>query len=367
MGAADLGDRVVAVADEDPLVELRRPRPLLVVEGAAGARGVGRELLEVEPAHGPGIARIAGKKRPFDGLRQVDQSEHRPLEIGEVGSEDRSLLGGEFLDRIAHRAHRSGAGRRGGVSRISSGYRLSNYPVLTTSKYSISSSAGRRPIGTGFLLAGLLAIAAGLLLPLVLGSFSRRQAWVLAVVEAGCLAVVAVGVALLARRLRSSHEALWALARRDELTGVGNYRGLHERLGEEIARHRRHSREFAVILLDLDGFKAINERFGHLEGDRLLVEIGAALSDELRAEDSVFRQGGDEFAVIVPEAQGEEAEEVVARLRRRVSRRGFGSDEARPVSAATGFAMFPADGSNVEDLLGFADLDLFAAKRGRVG
>ena len=177
-----------------------------------------------------------------------------------------------------------------------------------------------------------------------------------------------VGVVLLARRLRASHEALWALARRDELTGVGNYRGLHERLAEEIARHRRHSREFALVLLDLDGFKAVNERFGHLEGDRLLAEIGVALSDEVRAEDSVFRQGGDEFAVIVPEANAEEAEEVATRLRARVARRGSDSDaEAAGISRDRGFAMFPADGDAVEDLLGFADLDLFAAKRaGRV-
>jgi diguanylate cyclase (GGDEF)-like protein len=223
----------------------------------------------------------------------------------------------------------------------------------------------RPPIGAGVLVAGLAAIAAGLLLPVVLGTFSEGQTLILAVAEALCLAVVAAGILLLARRLEASHRALWALARRDELTGVGNYRGLHERLAEEIARHRRHSREFALVLLDLDGFKAVNEHFGHLEGDRLLAEIGVALSDEVRAEDSVFRQGGDEFAVIVPEAHAEEAEEVAARLRIRVSRRGFGTDAGRPVSAATGLAMFPADGVSVEELLGFADRDLFAAKRER--
>jgi diguanylate cyclase (GGDEF)-like protein len=222
---------------------------------------------------------------------------------------------------------------------------------------------GQRPISAGFLVAGLAAIGAGLLMPVALGSFSQLQTWVLAVVEAICLAVIGAGILLLARRLQASYEALWALARRDELTGVGNYRGLHERLAAEIARHRRHSREFALVLLDVDGFKAINERFGHLEGDRLLAEIGAALRDEVRAEDSVFRQGGDEFAVIVPEAAAEEVEEVATRLRGRVSRRGFGSDDERPVSAATGFAMFPADGTTVDDLLGFADADLFAAKR----
>jgi diguanylate cyclase (GGDEF)-like protein len=233
------------------------------------------------------------------------------------------------------------------------------------SHYPTPDPPGRQTLGAGFLVAGLLAIVAGLLLPLLLGSFSRHQTLVLALVETVCLVVIAVGIVLLARRLRASHDALWALARRDELTGVGNYRSLHERLAEEIARHRRHSREFALILLDLDGFKAVNERLGHLEGDRLLAEIGAALSDEVRAEDSVFRQGGDEFAVIVPETSGEEAEEVARRLRDRVARRGFGSDEKSPVSAATGFAIYPVDGAAGDVLLAFADADLFAAKRDR--
>jgi diguanylate cyclase (GGDEF)-like protein len=225
----------------------------------------------------------------------------------------------------------------------------------------------QRPLSPALMLAAVLTICIGLLAPLLLGSFSQSQALILALVEAGCLVAVAAGILLLFRRLQVSHQALWSLARRDELTGVGNYRALQERLGEEIARHRRHSREFALVLLDLDGFKEVNERFGHLEGDRLLSEIGAALRHEVRAEDSVFRQGGDEFAVIVPEANAEEAVEVAARLRHRVRHRGFGSDEERQVSAATGFAMYPVDGNTPEDLLGFADMDLFASKRDAKG
>ena len=229
-------------------------------------------------------------------------------------------------------------------------------------------TANRAPIGAGLLVAGLVTIGVGLLLPLLLGTFSNQQALVLALVEAGCLVAIAIAVVVLARRLRASHEALWALARRDELTGVGNYRGLHERLAEEIARHERHSREFALVLLDLNGFKQINEVYGHLDGDRLLAEIGQALREEVRGEDSVFRQGGDEFAVIVPEADAAQAGEVGARLRDRVAKRGLGTDKTRPVTATTGFAMYPADGTTAEDLLGFADMDLFAAKRdGREG
>ena len=223
----------------------------------------------------------------------------------------------------------------------------------------------QRPLSPALLLAAVAAICVGLLAPLLLGSFSRSQTLILALVEAACLVAIGAGIMLLFRRLQASHQALWSLARRDELTGVGNYRALQERLEEEVARHRRHSREFAVVLLDLDGFKQVNERFGHLEGDRLLAEIGAALRYELRGEDSVFRQGGDEFAMIVPEAGAEQAGEVAARLRQRVSHLGSGDDDGRPVSASTGFAMFPTDGTTAQDLLGFADMDLFASKRGQ--
>lgn len=220
------------------------------------------------------------------------------------------------------------------------------------------------PLGARYLLAALFAIALGLLAPLVLGDFSHRQEVILAVAEAASLVAVGVGIVFLVRRLRASHEALWRLSRRDELTGVGNYRSLHERLAAEISRHQRHGREFALVLLDLDGFKQVNERYGHLEGDRLLAEIGSSLRKEVRREDSVFRQGGDEFAVIVPEVNAEEAGEVAKRLRDRVSRRGFGSDELRPVTAATGFAMYPADGRTVDELLSVADADLFSSKPG---
>jgi two-component system cell cycle response regulator len=213
-------------------------------------------------------------------------------------------------------------------------------------------------------VAGLAVIAVGLLGPLAIGSFSHTQTLLLALAEVVCLVVVAVGVVVMARRLQASHRALWDLARRDGLTGVGNYRSLQERLAEEIARHGRHGRQFALILLDLDGFKQVNELYGHLEGDRLLTEVGIALRDEVRGEDAVFRQGGDEFAVIVAESDAEEATEVGARIRARIASRGFGNDAERPLSGATGFAVFPPDGTSAEALLGSADHDLLAAKRG---
>ena len=209
-----------------------------------------------------------------------------------------------------------------------------------------------------------LAVAVGLAAPLVLGSFSPLESALLAGLEAACVFVAALAAVAIARRVRGRLEALRAIAMRDELSGVGNYRALHERIGEEIARHRRHRREFVVILIDLDDFKQVNERHGHLAGDQLLAEIGAALSDEIRREDSVFRQGGDEFAVVVPETNAEEADELAARLRYRIAHRGFGNDETLPVSATTGFATYPGDGTDERSLLACADRHLFAGKAG---
>jgi diguanylate cyclase (GGDEF)-like protein len=211
-----------------------------------------------------------------------------------------------------------------------------------------------------FLIAGIAAIGVGLTAPLLLGTFTGRQLLGIGLIELACLLALASGWLALAKRLEAGRRALWVLSRRDELTGVGNYRALQERLGQEIARHARREREFALILVDLDGFKQVNEEFGHLEGDRVLAGIGAALRDEVRDEDSVFRQGGDEFAVIAPEANGEEAEEVAARLRGRVRDCGIAG---RPVSATTGIAIFPADGRTVDQLTRVADLGLFGAKQ----
>ncbi len=236
-------------------------------------------------------------------------------------------------------------------------------PQLTTMNPRPASKFAPDPrnVGGRYWASALIAVAVGLVTPLLVGSFTREQLLAIGLIEALCLVVAGASAIAMTRRLEASRQRFWELSRRDELTGVGNYRALHERIAEELTRHSRRAREFAVVLIDLDGFKQVNETFGHLEGDRMLAEIGAALREEVRAEDSVFRQGGDEFAVIAPETNGEEVEDVAARLRHRI--RECGNEEMN-VSAATGFAIFPADGRSADELLSVADADLFGTKRG---
>jgi diguanylate cyclase (GGDEF)-like protein len=147
-------------------------------------------------------------------------------------------------------------------------------------------------------------------------------------------------------------------SRHDPLTGVGNYLQLHERLHAATAADPQR---FALLTLDVDSFKQVNETHGHLEGDRLLQAVGRVLVENVRGSDVVARQGGDEFSVLLPEAD----EDGAALLARRIEE-ALASIEAagrEPVRASIGMAVFPRDGATPETLLEKADLDLRATKR----
>jgi len=151
------------------------------------------------------------------------------------------------------------------------------------------------------------------------------------------------------------------LVRRDPLTGVGNRRLLAELLRHEVARHRRTGRELAVLVLDLDRFKEVNDALGHPAGDRLLCEVAEALADSLRGGDTLVRHGGDEFCIIAPETGAEQADALAVRLSGALARvHALGS----PVTATVGRAVFPADGVSPEVLLAAADGAERAAKAG---
>jgi diguanylate cyclase (GGDEF)-like protein len=166
-------------------------------------------------------------------------------------------------------------------------------------------------------------------------------------------------IAYLRELLEGSAAELQELAARDPLTDVGNYRLLHERLNSELVRHRRDEAELAVLLIDLDRFKQVNERRGHAAGDDVLRRVARTLRETVRPQDTVARQGGDEFAVLAPDTDAEGAVMLAARIRDRLSRVQFAGDS---IGATVGCAVFPGDGTTPGELLTHADEDLMAGK-----
>jgi diguanylate cyclase (GGDEF)-like protein len=198
-----------------------------------------------------------------------------------------------------------------------------------------------------------------LLAPFVYSDESSRDTalWVLVVGPA--VIFVTVVAARLMAGLHTSRETYRRLSVVDGLTGVGNYRALMTRLHHETGRHARRSREFALLTLDLDEFKVVNETDGHLVGDALLAIVGSLLDVKVRNEDGVYRQGGDEFSVIAPETGREEAALLSGRIEDALG--GIRSGDVR-VSASIGTAVFPHDGKDPAELLDAADLDLRSRK-----
>jgi diguanylate cyclase (GGDEF)-like protein len=165
---------------------------------------------------------------------------------------------------------------------------------------------------------------------------------------------------LVQRRAEVRERRLLLLSQRDALTGLANRRVLEQRLGYEIARHRRHRRRFCLVAMDLDGFKQVNDRFGHQAGDEVLREVARALERTVREQDTVVRLGGDEFCILAPESGPTEADRLAARVRWAVAGAVEGL-EALSVSA--GYAIYPDDGQHGDELLSRADEASIAAKR----
>jgi diguanylate cyclase (GGDEF)-like protein len=165
-----------------------------------------------------------------------------------------------------------------------------------------------------------------------------------------------MGVSQAVNRERQRGE-LALLSRSDPLTGALNRRGFAERFEAELSDHVRHDgRPLGLIVIDLDGFKRVNDTRGHAEGDALLCDVAATLSTHLRPSDVLGRLGGDEFAVLLPEAGPGELRAAATRLEQRLG------DVA---SASIGLAALPFDGLTAEALLCAADDDLYRAKQRR--
>lgn len=150
-----------------------------------------------------------------------------------------------------------------------------------------------------------------------------------------------------------------SMAVSDPLTGLANYRRLISVLEAELDRSRRTQRPFSVVLLDMDGLKSINDHYGHLTGSRAIVRLSKILRSHSRAIDTAARYGGDEFALVLPEAGPDIATRVVSRIRERLS----AEPEVPALSVSAGVSAFPEDGDSPEKLLGAADRALYGMKQ----
>src|SRR5215468_3753038 len=151
------------------------------------------------------------------------------------------------------------------------------------------------------------------------------------------------------------------LAVSDPLTGLANYRRLLDVLETETERTNRSSRPFALLLLDLDGLKKINDTYGHLVGSRAICRVADVLRVNCRTIDTAARYGGDEFALVLPESEQEEAERVADRIRTVLAQ----DKELPALSASIGISIYRGEGERIERLISEADEHLYAEKAKR--
>ena len=156
----------------------------------------------------------------------------------------------------------------------------------------------------------------------------------------------------------------------DPLTGVYNRRFMEQRLREEVSKARRYHFKLAVLLLDLDHFKRVNDELGHQAGDQVLIEIGRLVNRELRDSDILARYGGEEFLVIAPNTAPSDAASLAERLRKCIESHIFLTDfdiarklEVR-VTVSIGVANFGASSKDEQSLIQLADQNLYRAKHG---
>jgi diguanylate cyclase (GGDEF)-like protein len=187
----------------------------------------------------------------------------------------------------------------------------------------------------------------------------------------GALVVTAAfGSAWHSRNVRSAdqrkhYELLEELSRRDELSGLHNYRFMRESMRMEMGNAVENQTSLAVIMLDLNDFKDVNDRFGHQAGDALIIAIGQAIRDEVQSRGTVARYGGDEFAVLLPDTDRAGATDLAAEIADAIRRASVAATRVNrhlSVTASYGIAVFPDDGRDPEVLIAAADRALYDAK-----
>jgi diguanylate cyclase (GGDEF)-like protein len=162
-----------------------------------------------------------------------------------------------------------------------------------------------------------------------------------------------------------AHRRLETSITTDYLTNLPNARSLFLSLDNEVARAQRLRSSLAVVVCDLDGFKIVNDRFGHLAGNKVLRSIANGIREHCGPSDYVARMGGDEFVMLIPGSDVDELERKINAMRAVVRNAGDAAPEPCPLSMSVGVATYPEDGTDAEDLLAEADRRMYKSKRQR--
>lgn len=218
-----------------------------------------------------------------------------------------------------------------------------------------------RPLGplTGSLLS-LPVVHQGRLLGVL--NLQRSGTEAFAAEEVELLAAVADQAAMAIQNARLHAETV-ALSITDALTGLNNRRHLFRQLEQEVARAARFRTQLALVMLDLDHFKALNDAAGHVAGDAVLRQVADVLRGQVRRVDMVGRYGGEEFCLVLPQVSKADAVEVAEKLRRSIAEQAFSHSVPGGITASAGVAHLPTDASTLEELLEAADAALYASKR----
>ncbi|MGH8464094.1 MAG: diguanylate cyclase, partial [Pseudomonas sp.] len=201
----------------------------------------------------------------------------------------------------------------------------------------------------------------------VYASWRRTALLVGAATSVLCIGILWLTL-LLGRELRRRHiaeQGLATLAATDSLTGLANRRRLDQVLRQEWARSQRNARPLSVLMIDVDHFKAFNERHGHPGGDDALRQVAAAIDNSIRRPaDLAARYGGEEFLVVLPETDLQGAQLLAERIRRNVEALPHYADDSQPVTVSVGIGCYtPNAQQDLATLLGSADDALYRAKR----
>jgi diguanylate cyclase (GGDEF)-like protein len=212
-----------------------------------------------------------------------------------------------------------------------------------------------RPVAAGHL--ALIAAAYGAVVLFEGGADQWGTGWALTI---GSLAIVAMLVRLQKERIDRLLVQLSKAADTDVLTGLLNRRGFNRRLHRELQRARRSGQPLALVVADLDRFKAVNDQFGHPAGDEALRRVSALLGAVKRESDTMARIGGEEFGLVLPYTGRDGAQTMAERIRGTI--RSEFADQRVALTSSFGIAVFPDDGDTQDLLMRAADTALYTAK-----